>query len=206
MVSLAVVFHRQFPVAARGKRQSRVADTRVQLRPAARPYQLYGAFLQLCSMLLERRRIAAQVDEHDSHEGGAAHRLQTMCGIAEALGVVLVHTADMRRRLQIAVRGVRPAVITTGDHPADIARFRNELHPTMAADIVKYPQCTVSVAHHEEWQAHEVEWKSVRALGQGVAEHDPCPGAGEHGIALVEEVRVAGVREVRQPGCLTDRA
>ena len=122
MIGLAVVLDRKLPVAVRRQGQRGIADTRTQLRPAVRAEERLSAPHELGGVLLEGRSIAAQIDVQDAEKDGTAHRLQPMGRVVEAARVVLIHSADVRGRLQVAVCRVGPAVVTAGDEPLHLRR------------------------------------------------------------------------------------
>jgi hypothetical protein len=118
---------------------------------------------------------------------------------------VPIHAADVRRRFKIAVERIGPAVVAAGHEALNIARFGDELHAAMAADIVKHPQHAVAVPGDEQRQPHELLGQDVAPRRERIGEGDCGPCASHDFIALVLKIRRARVRCVRQSPRPLDR-
>jgi hypothetical protein len=100
-----------------------------------------------------------------------------MVRVLESFAVVPIHAADVRRRLQVAVGRIRPAVIAAGNQASNLRRFADQLHTAMAAYVVKYVERAMPIAGHEQRQAHELDRVGRRPVRDRVRERNPCPGA-----------------------------
>ncbi|HSY97692.1 MAG TPA: hypothetical protein VK793_18855 [Steroidobacteraceae bacterium] len=74
----------------------------------------------------------------------------------------------------------------------------------MTADVVKNVERAMPIAGHEQRQAHELDRVGRRPVRDRVRERNPCPGTPEDGIALVSEIRVTSIGDVRQTYRLID--
>src|ERR1700689_3524891 len=115
MVGLAIILDREFPVATNLEGESGVAASGYELRPSALADEGRDAPPKRLDMLRKSRGIAAQVDEQHTEKLGAAHLFQAVVGGREPRAGVLVHAADVGRRLELAAERVGPAVIAAGD-------------------------------------------------------------------------------------------
>src|SRR3984957_1900062 len=146
MVGFAVVLDCELPIALRCETQGEISTAGLQLRPAIGTEQLLGTPQQLACVQTEVRRVTAQVDEQDTHEDGAAHRLQSMVRVLESFAVVQIHAADVRRGLEVTVGRVRQAVIAAGNQASNFRRLGDQLYTAMNADVGKKEESSMPIA------------------------------------------------------------
>ena len=118
---------------------------------------------------------------------------------------VHTHAADIGGCFQLPAEIVSPLVIGAPNHQTRVTGFGDQLHPAVAAHIVKHPRATVLVTHHHQWQSHKRNRVDATGLGNVIAETQPCPGLSNNRIPLFQPVVVAGVGPVGKCCTLSDR-
>ncbi|MNQ83668.1 hypothetical protein D3C85_987610 [compost metagenome] len=205
VVGLAVVLHRQLPVAVHLQAQRaahRLATHQAHAVPAE---ELFPAHSDRRQHFLQRRGLAGQVDEHHAHPDLAAQRLQAVLLAGEALVLVLVDATDVRGALEAAVEVVGPRVVGAAQHTLHFAFLVHQLHAAVAADVVEHLHQALAVAHQQQRQAHEVHRLDEAVLRQVALEADAGPGAAHQLVALEIEEALIGVELVAQAGGFMDR-
>ncbi|MNC34309.1 hypothetical protein D3C75_827370 [compost metagenome] len=124
----------------------------------------------------------------------------------EALVLVLIDAAHMRRTFEATVQVVGPGVVGAANHALHFTRLLHQLHATVTAHVVEHLDQAFAVTHQQQGQPHEVHRLDVAVARQVAGETDARPVATEHVIALQIEITLLGIKLIGQAMGLVDRS
>src|SRR5262249_4556899 len=137
--------------------------------------ELLPALENLGVDLLERRRAAVDVDEDDIPPDMAADPDQAQLRCVHIWMRVPPKAAAMRRRAELAVQAVGPAMVGAADGAADLGGRCNQDHAAMAAGILENADAAIPVAHEQKRHSEEVDRPGIAGFENVLAEPDAGP-------------------------------
>ena len=158
-------------------------------------------------MLTDRRRVAAEIDEHPVMPNGTAHGHQAERVLVQTPRRIAIGCAVEKWCLdQAAVEVVVPRVIGAGEQFQPLARLFEHHHAPVATDIVKGPDLTVPIPHQNDGKTRDHDGHGVAGLRNLRLESGRHPRPAQVLPLLKSKELLTRVRPPPKPPGLRDRA
>ena len=158
------------------------------------PTVFYG-----CSMGVEFRCIAVEINKDDTHKAGATNRLQAVVSAIKPLNRVHASATDVRGGAKCPCRCIPPAVVGAPNCACKGSGLGDEWHTAVTADIVEYPDLIICTAHGYQWQPHEINRVCKIWLRQFAFKDQPCPSFRQHLVSFKSEKLLGMISGVWHP-------